>query len=84
MSDRSPTQFLDLKTYRLKRLVDAAKMLPLLGAVLLLFPLPFLFLPSGEGHNALPLGIYLLSVWIGLIAFAAAFARKLRDPTDQP
>ena len=83
MSKGESARFLDLRSYRLKRLVDAAKMLPLLGAAMLLFPLPFFFLrddvADGEVQNAVPLGIYLFAIWLVLIVAAMILSRWLRD-----
>lgn len=83
MSSGENPRFLDLKNYRLKRLIDAAKLLPLLGAAVLLFPLPFFFLPDeiavGDTQNAVPLGIYLFAIWLVLIVAALILSRWLRD-----
>lgn len=83
MNSGENPRFLDLKSYRLKRLVDAAKLLPILGAAVLLFPLPFFFLkmdvPEGGVQNAVPLGIYLFAIWLVLIVTALILSRWLRD-----
>jgi len=70
-------QFLDLKSYRRKRLVEAAKLLPVLGAICVLFPLPYLFLATTGTQSATPLAIYFFVVWIGLIGAAFVLARAL-------
>lgn len=68
--------FLARRSYRRRRLMDAARLLPLFGAVLIL--LPALWQPSetpapdtGRG------GIYLFSVWLVLVLAGAALARGL-------
>lgn len=79
MKEPAPTQFLDLKTYRRRRLMDAAKLLPLIGAAVFGFPLVNLFVdpnaPGALGATA----IYLFSVWLVLIVCAAILARRLRE-----
>ncbi len=86
MSVPDSPRFLDLKSYRLKRLIDAAKLLPLLGAAVLLFPLPFFFIASDAApvgsQNATPLGIYLFVVWLVLIVAALILSRWLRGAAN--
>jgi len=82
----SGPQFLDLKSYRRKRLVDTAKLLPVLGAVLVLFPLPFLFVgPSGAfdaGLGATALALYFFFVWLALILLGMVLVRVLGRPVS--
>lgn len=66
--------FLAPATYRRKRLRDAARLLPALGAALLLVPLLWP-VPDGIGNAAALL--YLFAVWAALIAAAFALARVL-------
>ena len=68
--------FLARASYRRRRLRDAARLLPIVGAFLLL--LPVLWTPDGK--IALTSGemIYFFGVWLFLILVAAAFARGLR------
>lgn len=83
--------FLDPERYRRRRLMDAARMLPVLGAFL--FFLPVLWLPAGASHRTAMDGIYLFTVWAALIVLARAFAPSLAstdpgaapaaDPTDK-
>lgn len=80
--EKSSPQFLDIKSYRQKRMVDGAKLLPVVGAVILLFPLPLLFSDGGEDASAVSTGIYLFLVWIALIAFALGLSLKLPDSTQ--
>jgi hypothetical protein len=70
--------FLERSGYRRRRLQDAARLLPVFGAVLLLVPLVW---PRGEMSNVAAL-IYLFAVWLGLIAAAALVARGLRGKDD--
>lgn len=78
MREPSSPQFLDLRSYRRRRLVDAAKLLPVLGAVLFLMPLPFLFTQEGDEFNAVPMSIYLFAVWLALIVSARILAKSLQ------
>ena len=60
------------------RVRDAAALLPLLGLVLLVPPLVTLFARSQLSIAGVPLiVVYVFATWIGLIAAAAALARKL-------
>jgi hypothetical protein len=76
MARLRPTLFLARASYRRRRLRDAARILPLVGAILLLFPL----LWTPEARVSLSSGdvIYFFAVWVILIGFAAAFAPGLR------
>lgn len=74
--------FLARRSYRRRRMMDGARMLPLLGAVL--FLLPALWSPAespapdtGRG------GIYLFVVWAGLVAAALGLARGLAPALDE-
>ncbi|WP_417806833.1 hypothetical protein [Thioclava sp.] len=73
--------FLARRSYRRRRLMDAARLLPVLGMVL--FALPGLWHPAetptpdtGRG------GLYLFAVWIGLIFAAFLIARGLGPVLD--
>lgn len=73
--------FLARRSYRRRRLMDAARLLPVLGVVLIL--LPGLWHPAetvapdtGRG------GLYLFAVWIGLILAAFLTARGLGPVLD--
>lgn len=68
--------FLPRASYRRRRLRDAARLLPLFGAFLIL--LPILWSPaSTRGSDTAPDGIYLFAVWAGLIAAAFLLSRHL-------
>ncbi len=78
-----PPLFLARAPYRRRRLRDAARLLPVLGVFLLLLPL----LWTSESGMALRSGdvIYFFTIWLVLIALAAAFAPGLRggDGADE-
>jgi hypothetical protein len=73
-SGRRPL-FLDPDRYRKRRLMDASRMLPVLGAFL--FLLPVLWKPEVSGHSTAIEGVYLFVVWLVLILLAALFAPGL-------
>ena len=68
--------FLPRARYRRRRLRDAARLLPVFGAFLIL--LPILWSPATtQGSDTGPDGIYLFAVWAGLIALAFVLSRPL-------
>lgn len=68
--------FLQRRPYRRRRKIDAARLLPVFGAFLLL--LPMLWAPAGdEGRGTVNDGLYLFLVWAGLIAVARLLAPSL-------
>jgi hypothetical protein len=67
--------FLERESYRRRRLMDAARILPVLGLVL--FLLPALWRQPGEPNTAGE-AVYLFAVWALLILAAALLARPLR------
>jgi hypothetical protein len=71
-----PPVFLARAPYRRRRLRDAARLLPVVGVVLLLLPL----LWTEAARISLTAGdvIYFFAVWTGLIVAAALFAPGLR------
>lgn len=68
--------FLARAPYRRRRLRDAARLLPVLGIFLMLLPL--LWAPGTRMAMTAGDVIYFFSIWLGLIALAAAFAPGLR------
>ena len=81
---RPPTEplFLARQSYRRRRLGDAARLLPLTGAILFLLPV----LWSEDARTAGGL-IFLFSVWAVLIAAMALIANRLavsRDGRTEP
>ena len=75
--------FLARAPYRRRRLRDAARLLPVLGAFLLLLPL--LWAPDSQVSLSSGDVIYFFEVWLALIGLAAAFAPGLRggDGADE-
>ena len=69
------TVFLEPQPYRRRRLIDAARLLPVFGVALLVVP-PAL-LPARSASSSALL-IYLVLVWAGLVIAAALVARYMR------
>lgn len=75
--ERGPGQgavFLARRGYRRRRLADASRALPVLGAFLFLLP------ALGAAEGASGVLVYLFAVWGLLIALAAAMAPRLAAP----
>lgn len=73
--------FLPRPDYRLRRLVDAARLLPLFGGFLWLMPI--LWSPGETAaRDTAPDGIYLFVIWAMLIAVAALLAPGLANAAD--
>ncbi|MCC5960975.1 MAG: hypothetical protein JJU08_16710 [Rhodobacteraceae bacterium] len=77
------TQFLARDTYRMRRLMDAARMLPVVGLVLLLLPLMRLD-SSAENPPTAAEAVYLFLVWISLIVIAFVMSLWLRRTLGPP
>jgi hypothetical protein len=76
--------FLERRSYRRRRLGDAARLLPVFGLVLIL--LPILWEPDATGAARLTAweGVYLFVIWAALIAIAAVLSRGLTTPDVPP
>lgn len=72
-----PPQFLERSSYRLRRLMDAARVLPVFGLILLLLPLMRDQSATGEGSVATE-AVYLFGVWLGLVLIAFGMSLGLR------
>ena len=79
--------FVERRAYRRRRLVDAARLLPILGVALVCLPLLW------TGERAQPMSttnamIYFFGLWLALVIGAALLSRYLRakaegDEADQ-
>jgi len=78
---RTP-EFLARRTYRLRRLMDAARLLPAIGFLLLLLPLlrPG---PEGAAPPTAGEGVYLFMVWGVLVLAAFVMSLWLRPTLEQ-
>ena len=73
--------FLPRPEYRRRRLVDAARLLPVFGGLLVL--LPILWAPvSADLRGTASDGVYLFVIWALLVAVAAWLAPGLADAAD--
>lgn len=72
----SPKLFLEPQPYRRRRWIDAARLLPVFGVLLLVVP-PGL-LPAGRQSSTTSLFIYLFLVWVALICAAALVGYYMR------
>ncbi|MEP5730979.1 MAG: hypothetical protein ABJL67_16605 [Sulfitobacter sp.] len=76
--------FLERQSYRLRRMLDAIRLLPFLGILLWMVPLMWP-LPEGgvEGSTgAMPMSValqYLFGVWIGLVLLGWLLWRRTAD-----
>jgi hypothetical protein len=77
--------FLQRGPYRRRRRIDAARLLPVAGAFLLI--LPILWEPEAAGgavRSTSQDALYLFAVWGGLIAVARLLAPGLAAPDPAP
>lgn len=75
--------FLARDSYRLRRLMDAARFLPVFGFVLILLPL-MREDPETGAASAASEGVYLFVVWLVLIVGTFVMARGLRKAFAPP
>lgn len=74
--------FLERRTYRRRRLADAARVLPLIGTALISVPL----LWERSGDAAAPTAhvmVYLFVVWAALVGASALISARLRPEEDE-
>lgn len=82
--DELRAPFVERRTYRRRRLMDIARLAPLIGALLFMVPLlwprqevgPAAELASGTSMSSAM--IYIFSVWVGLVLFSAGFSVAVR------
>lgn len=81
---RARTRFLQRRSYRHRRIADAARLLPIAGLILLLLPLLRLGQGGAEGvARTSQVGLYIFAVWILLMAVAFGLSRGLQNPKDR-
>ena len=72
--------FLEKRSYRRRRMMDAVRLLPVLGMLLLMLPLFWPSDPGAAGGDAIPMStavIYVFVVWLILICTAYVLWRVL-------
>lgn len=80
MSDAARPLFVARDTYRARRTMDAARLLPIFGAILWLGLLPLIRsrpIDAAEGGTSASAVLFLFGVWIILIILAAFLSRPL-------
>ncbi|WP_293444851.1 hypothetical protein [Planktotalea sp.] len=89
--DEKPTEtslqarvFLERRSYRQRRLIDAARILPVVGIVLWFVPLVW---PSAEENGEISTSsasTYIFTIWIGLIVVGALVAWRMAPADESP
>jgi hypothetical protein len=88
MSDKPSPVFLERRSYRQRRLVDAARLLPLAGVLLWLVPLLWPQGGGAEGGAQVPAVstssaiIYIFGIWIILVLSAMFLSAMLDHKSD--
>ncbi len=83
MSKRPAPLFVARQSYRRRRLMDAARLLPLVGVFALLLPILWQPMMTPEPDTAFGLA-YIFGAWALLIVAARVMARLItRAPTDE-
>lgn len=81
MTRRTPV-FLERRSYRRRRMGDAAMLLPVLGAVLLVIPL--LWQSEAGGARTTDVMLYIFGVWVLLAGLARFVSRDLGRSVETP
>ncbi|MBC7133683.1 MAG: hypothetical protein H5U16_11325 [Roseovarius sp.] len=76
MSPERGPLFLARRSYRRRRLADAARVLPILGAIL--FCLPLVWKGTAAAGGTVQAMIYVFGLWTVLILASAILSRHLR------
>ena len=80
---KKPPLFLERDTYRYRRAVDAARLLPVLGVLLWLIPAFWSQSKSSETSLSQAM-LYIFVVWIILIALCALVSTRIARRGDAP
>ena len=81
MAKSRPSLFLERKSYRQRRVRDAARLLPFLGAVLWAVPVLWAS-PGPHGIGTSRAMLYIFGVWMVLVVLSFALARWLEPDAD--
>ena len=76
-----PTLFLQRQPYRRRRLIDAARVLPVFGSFLLL--VPALLIPQDVAGSTSSMWLFLFGVWIVMILSGSMIVRYMVDADDR-
>ena len=80
MSPERVSVFLARRSYRRRRMADAARLLPLAGGIL--FCVPLLWKVAEDGARTVGVMIYVFALWVLLVAVSALVSRHLRHDED--
>lgn len=81
MKSEAKPVFVERRTYRRRRLADAARLLPVFGAMLLSIPM-FWTGSDGQGASTTYVMFYVFAVWIVLALIAAFISARLHPGDD--
>ncbi|MGR3519315.1 MAG: hypothetical protein ACU0AX_11420 [Roseovarius sp.] len=81
MSPERVSVFLARRSYRRRRLADAARLLPLAGGIL--FCVPLLWQGAGGGARTVAAMIYVFVLWAVLVVVSGLVSRHLRGGEDE-
>lgn len=83
MAAQTPPKFLARNSYRRRRMIDAARVLPVLAAFL--FFIPVLWRPAETAApDTARGGIYIFAIWLLLIAASFGLSRLLEGSGRKP
>ena len=81
MSPETGPLFVERRAYRRRRLIDAARLLPILGVTLMCLPLLWTGSPDTPTSTTYAM-IYFFCLWLALVVGAAVLSRHLRSETE--
>jgi len=81
MSPERVSVFLARRSYRRRRMADAARLLPLAGGIL--FCVPLLWKAADGGARTVGAMIYVFALWVLLVVVSALVSRHLRNGEDE-
>jgi hypothetical protein len=81
MSPERVSVFLARRSYRRRRVADAARLLPLAGGIL--FCVPLLWKGAEGGARTVGAMIYIFLLWVLLVTVSALVSRHLRHGDDE-
>jgi len=77
MASLKPSYRIQRKAYRLRRVADAARLLPILGTLLMIMPL--LWGNKNGGVLTSQAIFYLFGIWIFFVVLAGIFSNQLKS-----
>ena len=85
MSRDTRQVFVEKRTYRQRRMADAARLLPILGGGLFMLPLLWKGNPEEAGTRTVSVMLYLFLAWFFLAGASAIISRRLsHGAEDRP